>query len=130
MASEPNTEKAIEAKEFFEKTPPGVKARVSGLPRKHTGPPLPLGLALPRPRILPDIELYCPTQPTCDGVRSFSCMTDFTLNPGDDKNVFITYRCRNCGSFLKVYALWANCSSETDAILYKFGEHPSFGARL
>jgi len=133
MADDVKAEKVIEVKEFFEKIPPGVSVRVSGIlaPRQYSGPPSPLMYAPPRPTELPDIDLYCPTQPKCDGIRSFKPLTNFTLNPGESKNEFISYLCRNCRETLKTYAISADLSDgDTDASLRKYGERPSFGPSL
>jgi hypothetical protein len=131
MAGEAKIEKTIEVKEFFEKIPPGVEVRVSGIPRKYSGPPPPLMYAPSRPTELPDIDLYCPTRPKCDGIRAFRPLKDFTLNPGESKDEFISYLCRNCRETLKTYAVSAVFSDgETDASLRKYGERPSFGPPL
>ena len=42
VAEEPKTEKTIGIKEFFEKIPPSVSVRVSGIPTECKGPPPPI----------------------------------------------------------------------------------------
>lgn len=133
MTGEPKTEKTVEIKEFFEKIPPGTSMRVSGVPREYQGygPPPPLMYAPPRVLKLPDIELYCPTETGCEGIRSFRAVNEFTLSPGEVKNAFIMYLCKNCEQTIKEYAISGNFpDKETHPTLYKYGERPSFGPPL
>jgi hypothetical protein len=81
--------------------------------------------------VLPDIELHCPTEKNCDGIRTFSAYTEFSLDPGQDLFAFLEYRCKNCGRSMKVFAIQANLPHGRDvALACKFGERPPFGPPL
>ena len=122
----------IDVREFFEKVPPGVCVLVKGFPRSRSSTP-PSMYTMPNLEkfVLPDIELHCPTEKTCDGIRTFAAHTDFSLDPGQDLFAFIEYRCRNCRESAKVFAIHANCPYGQElALVCKFGERPSFGPPL
>jgi len=60
----PKGNAGISMKEFFEKTPPGSRALVAGIDGDHYSP----GVY----RVtFPVLELYCNSEPSCDGIRLF-----------------------------------------------------------
>jgi len=124
----------IQVREFFEKVPPGVCVSVRGFPRSRSSfaPPSPHTMIELDKFVLPDIELHCPTEGrSCDGIRTFSAHTDFSLDPGQDLFEFIEYRCKNCGESIKMFAIQASLPYHGDiALACKFGERPSFGPPL
>jgi hypothetical protein len=130
--NKPQDEEPIEVREFFEKVAPGKCVWVKGMPRSRSSvPPSAFTIQRLNDFVLPDIELHCPTEITCDGFRTFAAHTDFSLDPGQDLFAFIEYRCRNCRESAKVFAIQATRPHGRDvALVCKFGERPPFGPPL
>ena len=87
--------------------------------------------------VFPPIQLFCPKD-GCKRVGSFDeTSNDVYVNFSEGRmarNAFITYRCRNCEGFFKVYALNMVLTEEVDergvvytAMFKKIGEAPRFG---
>lgn len=83
---------------------------------------------------LPSIELHC-THQSCDGVRFFTPVTAVEVQanihaqgsvPKPLIREFVTYRCKNCGTTDKVFALQVKPAGK-NAEVFKFGEVPAFG---
>jgi hypothetical protein len=76
----------------------------------------------------PDIVLHCPDE-QCGGERAFACTSDWTTVDGDKpKWAFRVYRCRNCRTFGKTYAVIAVLTDGgPDGVAVKVGEWPAFG---
>jgi hypothetical protein len=74
------------------------------------------------------LTLFCDSE-CCSGPRFFSCDGDAPyLSQQDINQVFVTYRCRNCGESTKTYALLIFMhQGPRNGKMYKFGELPSFG---
>ena len=125
--------KTISVRAFFETTPPGVLVSVKGFPRSRSSfaPPSIHSMQNLDQYVLPDIELHCPTEKNCGGIRTYSAHTEFSLDQGQDLFAFIEYRCRNCGESIKIFAIQAALPHGGDvASACKFGERPSFGPPL
>jgi len=76
---------------------------------------------------LPVIQLHCTTD-SCNGVRYFEPTDSAYLRPGERREHFVTFVCRNCKKTSKTYAFLSILSGdELNGDLFKFGEHPSFG---
>lgn len=102
--------------------PPGRMSSVKGMAKKESGS-YGSGYRL----MLPVIQLHCTTD-SCNGVRYFEPMDSANLRPGERKEHFVTFVCRNCKKTSKTYAFWSVLSDdELNGELFKFGEHPSFG---
>jgi hypothetical protein len=108
-------------KTFLQSTPPNVAETIENL----------FGLNHPQARsetwsiALPEIEVHCGT---CDGIRIFSTSSDYLF----DDWKFVTYKCKNCETHSKTFALIAvqapKNSVKTTAEVMKLGEFPPFGA--
>lgn len=116
---------------FLESEPPTVERKISDLRYSHVN--LQIGLPPIRDWALstPDIRLHCPVK-TCRGLRNFRCQPVSVDNWNGKRNIFLTYVCRNCGGFFKVYALQIKREYEESksGSAVKFGEIPSFGPLL
>jgi hypothetical protein len=127
---EPKGNKAILPwEEFLTSHPPGkiiiVKELTEG--EGHRGQ---LGDYYNQLRI-PDLELYCDNK-ACDGLRFFECIdpNECSLRSGSSRNIFLTYRCRNCGKTLKWFAIRATWIKDGPDTVIKFGEWPPFGPHV
>ena len=76
----------------------------------------------------PSIQLYCANE-TCDGVRfADTSASSFHLDFSEQANRFATYRCRNCNTHLKVFAIiFFGPSASEPGTVAKIGELPLFG---
>jgi hypothetical protein len=108
--------------DFFERTPPGRTDLISNLAQTFGG------TALGSMNIA-DIQLYCESD-TCNGLRFFRCIVDKkpVLTDTAWTYQFMTFRCRNCDSQSKTYAIAAKLKdSSGDGYMFKYGESPAFG---
>ena len=112
-------------KAFFESVPPGVATSIPNCVLRQTS-----GHGLPHTAynlMLPALELYCQTA-SCDGPRLFQADNAIWLDKEKRSHFFVTYRCRNCKSFVKTYAFWAELKDDgKSAEIRKYGEEPAFG---
>jgi hypothetical protein len=84
----------------------------------------------------PSIQLYC-AEPSCSGYRNADprdARLTFDTSK-NQKNAFCNYRCRNCHTLLKLYAVNVLAEFDEDADLVcatarKVGEYPLFGPHL
>lgn len=120
------TKKKIDLKEFFEKIPPGVNKNLSiNTYEQHQ-----YGTQLPSKGILlPEITIFCSSD-SCNGDRIHDSKDEISVLVQSGKKLFITYVCRNCKKNVKVFSIILSLQSETEAVIYKFGELPKFGERL
>lgn len=114
-------------KNFLESTPAYVERRFENLVHDMT-PSNPRGCAwgFPSPRI----QLYCEVD---DGVRSFNPGPDDAVHCSQYKTLFIEYTCRDCGQWIKTFALILNpdvTAKPSTLTAIKLGEHPPFGSHL
>ncbi len=108
----------LSLKDFLEASPPGAELELQGLldgdSRLQT----------------PELQLECPN-PACNGTRFFSYAEDYpprvflTLS-----EVFLPYVCKNCGKYLKRFALLCEKTIDGGLKIVKVGEWPPFGPRL
>lgn len=97
---------------------------------------LPVGKEVSLAVHAPTIELHC-SSATCHGPRFFRCADSpvYQASPGDrTTSLFVTYRCSNCNSSTKEFALKAHWSSigpqrkvPDYAVVQKLGELPAYG---
>jgi hypothetical protein len=114
----PEVPDSVSLKAFFETIPPGRKVLVKDA-AKYQGSNLYLSLTA--------IQLHCHL-PTCGGIRIFAPADSRMLYPGQGTESFVTYRCRNCQTVTKTYALWISPGGGGgDRHMFKFGEDPAFG---
>ena len=110
---------------FLESVPPVADRIVSGLFRRDIN-----GFQCVDK---PNIQLHCPTK-TCSGIRIFRCVrSNRYKHAAEQADVFLAYRCRNCGESSKTYALRVDLASEgvdESGLVVKFGEIPAFGPPL
>jgi hypothetical protein len=114
-----------EWKDFLESTPAYVERRFENLVCDMTRS---LGSAwgFPSPRI----QLYCEVD---DGVRSFNPGPDDTVHCSQYNTLFIEYTCRDCGQWIKTFALILNpdvTAKPSTLTAIKLGEYPPFGSHL
>jgi hypothetical protein len=112
-----------EWKEFLESTPAYVEARFQNLIHDMTPSASTTAWGFPAPRI----QLYCEVD---DGVRWFDCGVESVKYFG---NQFLVYTCRDCGRWVKTFALILLPDVKANPILLramKLGEHPPFGSHL
>lgn len=77
---------------------------------------------------LPELKLFC-NHEDCNGYRFFECR-DYSqgLKAGKFVNIFLEYRCKNCDSEPKLYAIIAYLDEDSiDGQAIKLGEWPPFG---
>jgi hypothetical protein len=111
--------KRIPVSEFLESIPPNRIVAISVL--QHYANRLQrYALATP------DIQLHCPSD-ACNGMRFFKCITASPELSETFKYQFLTYVCRNCNRFSKVYAVGSRLTDNNDGEMLKFGEWPPFG---
>ena len=112
--------------EFLESTPPNVEMPISDLasPRRNYNNTYMQMEA-------PDIQLHCPST-VCNGVRIFKCLSSAPTLEKGWKHVFIYYRCRNCETTAKTFALAVRLLSDrsSEGLVRKFGELPAFGPHV
>lgn len=118
-------ETAFSMREFLEKIPPGTTANVSDLCGdwySYTGGGLYAHLALP------EIMLYCETEPSCGGFRLFASQDRFEVRGKVHGLEFVKYTCKNCSKSKKIFALQVDVVERAKTgNAYKFGEIPNFG---
>ena len=109
--------------EFLESTPPNVLKPISDLAVLRHGHNN-AWMEIQKP----DIQLHCSSD-TCDGIRIFNCIFGGQILNTDRKFIFIHYRCRNCESKRKVYAVivWLKAAQFRAGFALKLGEVPAFG---
>lgn len=80
--------------------------------------------------LLPEIYLYCGNE-RCAGVRLFETKNSISVPVDKHINTFVHYRCKNCDTSLKTYAVRFERSGDGDtrSVLTKYGERPRFGPR-
>jgi hypothetical protein len=112
----------ISFKQFLESVPPLTNRTISDLGGKkyYSG-----GKFTQWDLAAPEIYLHCDSE-TCNGLRFFRSSEKTVSANGDC--TFLSYRCRNCGSTLKTFALWVLLEGEgPNGHAVKFGEIPEFG---
>ena len=114
-------------KVFLETTPPNTPLKISGLVNRHQSNP-----SEPEYFDTPHIQLHCELD---DGPRRFD-PTNKDVNipanvmfPSMNYN-FITYRCRDCQTTVKTFAVLVIRSNSTDIEAMKLGEYPPFSAPI
>ena len=111
--------------EFLEGSPPGNKISVTDLAELQH-------IRLPTANYVfaaPDIQLHCGCD-SCNGTMFFRCTDGHPVLKADRWHLFyVTYRCSNCRTTEKKFALSAHRDgfSETSGDCYKFGELPEYG---
>jgi hypothetical protein len=107
--------------EFLQERPPGSIVHISGAVKLHnTGY---------RELIIPELQLHCP-EPTCNATMFFQSQeTESSLTQKWVKR-FLTYWCRNCNKYSKMFALAVKLVDDELCEAYKFGELPPFGPPL
>lgn len=114
----------VSVKEFFERVPPGRITPIKDLAGRIS---VSGTLAPSYQFLLPELELHCETK-SCNGIRFFEPLERGYLQPGEIKEYFVSYKCRNCKKTIKTYAVWASLNEDrVQGNLFKFGENPPFG---
>ena len=107
---------------FLESVPPGTKVSFSDLFVKVPGDHWILKT--------PDLQLHCPSH-KCGEVRFFELRDTLEPFPNwKEKDVFLTYTCRNCKEGSKTYALGVCRKIFGYGSAEKYGEMPAFGPPL
>lgn len=106
-------------KDFLEKVPPGKWALIPDFSYEKNF----------RTYIAaPELQLHC-TSEKCQGVRGFlSIRGENFINDSEKNDVYLIYRCRNCGKSFKTFSLSVEFDSNSQKWrVFKYGELPSFG---
>jgi hypothetical protein len=113
-------------REFLEKVAPGVTAEVSDLCgdwHSYVG-----RAELYSQLKLPEITLYCDTQPSCGGLRLFDTQGTHEIRAKVAELKFLRYTCKNCSKSVKIFSLMINAVEHAEkGKAFKFGELPNFG---
>jgi hypothetical protein len=130
--SEPTQEvESIRLAEFLESIPPAQSRTVITHVSFHADP----GGIIFRFRVaIPEIQLHCSGE-SSNGTRFFRSGDDYIILPARIwNNEYITYKCANCQTQQKTFALAILIETGPDdpkkpetVHCYKFGEHPTYG---
>lgn len=75
----------------------------------------------------PSLELYCSNE-ACEGNRFFSLIdTRQELVDSVPTNLFLVYRCDNCKTLTKTFAVQVIAGEYGEGEIFKYAEHPPFG---
>jgi hypothetical protein len=112
--------------EFLESTPPNVEKSIgdlASLRKTYNNTYMEMET--------PDIQLHCSSS-VCNGVRIFRCISGAPTLEKGWKHIFVYYKCRNCETTAKTFALAARLLSDrsSEGIVKKFGELPAFGPHV
>jgi len=110
----------VPLRKFLESHPPGGVVAVSHMTQGS------VAATQSRTFIYPQIVLHCQNE-ECGGLRNFSPVESYQPLNNDWLNIFLTYICRNCGKFSKIFALRIRHTSEADGEAIKLGEWPLYG---
>lgn len=119
----PNVQ-ALSFQDFFQNVPPGRTALVSDLVTHKQSPHGGL-----RPYLTQcDLQLHCESE-LCGGVRAFQpTYSNEVIAEDDASNRYLEFRCRNCRSTRKTYAVRIRLSAKgPGGEVFKYGEEPPFG---
>ena len=105
--------------EFLRERPPGRKDVVTGAIK--SAPHLKGAKAL----MAPQIQLFC-SEPTCNAIMFFTS-EDSQLLSGNHATAFLTYRCRHCQKYEKIFAVAVRAKDANTTEAFKLGEVPPFG---
>ncbi|MHC4269875.1 MAG: hypothetical protein ACYSTS_15610 [Planctomycetota bacterium] len=124
-------------KEFLENTPPGKSIIVSGIKAYFSSTTTMTGFRNVSRRLqdgnylaTPPLKLYCAND-ECEGDRTFEGIytLDRQLLSMGTSNHYLTYKCQNCKSSVKIFAirLILTEAGTDNAEVFKYGEYPQFG---
>lgn len=109
--------------DFLQECPPGSVIQVTHALKHYARP----GRDIICKIFAPEIQLHCPEN-TCNAYMFFISQDDEQYITKESwTKTFLTYRCRNCGKYSKIYALAIRLIDENIVEAYKFGELPHFG---
>jgi hypothetical protein len=129
-------DKAISLAEFLESVPPSQTRKITDLAtvrqRSHH-PTRPTDITTYYEVLTPEILIHC-AHSVCNGSRLFRC-TESSLPQFvnfNDRVFLLPYRCGNCNSTTKTFALIGNVTEEQGfgpcpGKCFKFGEFPIYG---
>ena len=117
-----STSEALAAwRSFLETTPPNTSVEISGLAPKSSS----IGR---REFNTPHIQLHCESD---DGLRRFDPITREVSTWAPTNYNFITYKCRDCQSISKTFAvLIVLQDNDSDVEAMKLGEYPPFSVPI
>jgi len=114
-------EKRYTVREFLENVPPGRAALIDDLAVQKGS------YIGDNDLVQPEITLHCEND-ACKGFRLFESTARHQVVSEHVTNLFVIYRCKNCGETTKTYALGCYLNKDrSTGILSKFGELPAFG---
>jgi hypothetical protein len=109
--------------DFLQEHPPGSSVSVSGAVRSTAAQYTGTYYAL----IAPQLQLHCP-EPTCNATMFFTSEGGGEkVSQKDYTKTFLTYWCRNCNKYSKMFSLAIRLVNDKVCVAYKFGELPHFG---
>jgi hypothetical protein len=104
--------------DFLQECPPGSVVKVSGAVKQYRNY---VGIDSP------EIQLHCPQQ-TCNAYMFFSSDSDGKVVDNKEwAKFYLSYSCRNCSKYSKIFSLAARLIGGNICEVYKFGELPHFG---
>ena len=126
-----STSEALDAwKSFLERTPPNTALKIPGLASRvvnRSSALAKVGVAGRWFVETPQIQLHCEHD---DGPRRFDATRErFEVSSPRDYE-FITYRCRDCQTTTKMFAVLAIRSNGADVEAMKLGEYPPFSVPI
>lgn len=111
--------------EFLQEHPPGSIVTVTGAVKRYVR-----YNEEQNDLIAPTLQIHCP-EPNCNANMFFESKDGGEhLDKKNWKKTFLTYWCRNCGKFSKMFALAVLLNDNDLCDVYKFGELPPFGPPL
>lgn len=109
---------------FLKAIPPGRDCRIVDLGTAHR---LDASERWSSEIQLPEIWLHCESE-HCGGARLFSSDSKVRIFTKQGAKLFLDYKCKNCSTYSKTYALWSLLESDgRSGTAFKYGERPQFG---
>jgi hypothetical protein len=120
-----NTEPLRSLEEFLTTCPPNKSIEITFSARRYHGT-----YGLLNYLSLPNIELHCDHE-KCNGIRLYECTNrDISVELGSTNSYFISYRCKNCESTVRLFAIIIQYDTVSTGKAIKLGERPPFGPHL
>jgi len=108
--------------DFLQEQPPGSIVTVANAFRRVSSQ-----WGVKTELVAPELQLFCP-EPTCNANMFFTSKDGGnSLSRDNWTKAFLTYWCRNCQKYSKMFALALQLKDKDQCDAYKFGELPGFG---
>ncbi len=121
----PDQPSAISWQDFLQEEPPGSAISVTGASKSK----LQYGATF-YDLVAPELQLHCP-EPTCNTLMFFTSKDGGdSLSADSWRKTYLTYWCRNCRKYSKMFSVAVRLRDDNYCEAYKFGELPQFGPPL